>query len=64
MTAKILTHFKQEVADLKLIPSRGGCFELTADGQLLYSKLKTDQFPNEDDMIRALEARRKQLQHA
>jgi len=64
LTTKILTHFKQQVADLKLIPSRGGCFELVADGQLLYSKLKTQQFPDEEQMIKALEARLKKPQHA
>jgi selT/selW/selH-like putative selenoprotein len=64
LTTKILTHFKQQVADLKLIPSRGGCFEFNADGELLYSKLKTQQFPDEDTIIKALEAHRTQLQHA
>ncbi len=64
MAAKILNHFKQEVKELKLIPSRGGCFELTADGKLLYSKLKTDTFPDEDKMIKALEAHQKKPQHA
>ena len=62
MAAKILNHFKQQVADLKLIPSRGGCFELTADGQLLYSKLKTQAFPDEDKMIQTLEALQKKPQ--
>jgi selenoprotein W-related protein len=32
---------------LKLIPSKGGCFELTVDGKLLYSKLETGKFPDE-----------------
>jgi selenoprotein W-related protein len=32
---------------LKLIPSGGGCFELTAGGELIYSKLKTGKFPDE-----------------
>jgi selenoprotein W-related protein len=32
---------------LKLVPSGGGCFELTADGELIYSKLKTGKFPDE-----------------
>ena len=39
--------YKQQISDLKLIPSGGGCFELTADGELLYSKLQTKEFPNE-----------------
>ena len=64
MAAKILSQFKQQVADLKLIPGRGGCFELTADGELLYSKLKSGQFPDEQQMLDKLESRRKQPQHA
>jgi selenoprotein W-related protein len=30
-----------------LIPSGGGCFELSINGDLVYSKLKTGQFPDE-----------------
>ena len=38
-----------------MIPSKGGCFELTVGGKLLYSKLKTGEFPDEDaSMIRAV----------
>jgi len=36
---------------MTLIPSGGGCFELTANGQLLYSKLKTGSFPEEEWVI-------------
>jgi selenoprotein W-related protein len=35
-----------KIKDFKLIPSKGGCFELAVDGKLLYSKLKTGQFPD------------------
>ncbi len=42
------------IKDFKLIPSKGGCFELVADGKLVYSKLKTGQFPNDEDMVEAL----------
>lgn len=51
MTAKLLVTFKQQIRDLKLIPSGGGCFELTADGELLYSKLQTGEFPDEDALV-------------
>lgn len=42
---------------MKLIPSGGGCFELTVDGELLYSKLKTGKFPDEKAMLDAVGAR-------
>jgi len=36
---------------LTLIPAGGGCFELTANGELIYSKLKTGVFPDEQTML-------------
>ena len=54
MTAKLLVALKQRVESLRLIPSRGGCFELAVDGDLLYSKLKTGTFPDEDTMVQAV----------
>ena len=52
--AKLLPRFKQQITHYKLIPSKGGCFELIAGGQLLYSKRKTGKFPNELTMIEAI----------
>jgi selenoprotein W-related protein len=54
LTAKLLVALKQRVQALRLIPSRGGCFELAVDGELLYSKLKTGTFPDEDAMVQAV----------
>jgi selenoprotein W-related protein len=34
-----------------LEPSTGGCFELSADGAVVYSKLQTGEFPDEDAMV-------------
>ena len=51
MTTKLLTTFKQQIKNLKLIPSSGGCFELTLDGEEVYSKLKTGKFPDEKQML-------------
>ena len=59
MTAKLLTEYKQRIEDLKLIPSGGGCFELSVDGELIYSKLKTGQFPDESAMLTAVGKRLK-----
>ncbi len=57
MTAKLLGALKQRIHDLKLIPSKGGCFELTVDGELVYSKLQTGKFPDEQKMLEAVSAR-------
>ncbi|MBX3400514.1 MAG: Rdx family protein [Gemmataceae bacterium] len=57
MTGRILEVLKQKVQEYKLIPARGGCFELTVDGELIYSKLATGSFPDERAMLDAVRAR-------
>ena len=54
MTAKLLSVYKQKIKDLKLVPAGGGCFELTVNGKLLYSKLKTGEFPDEQWAVDAV----------
>jgi selenoprotein W-related protein len=54
-----LNALKQQVQSWTLVPSRGGCFEVTVDGKLIYSKLETDQFPREADILDQLTARAK-----
>jgi selenoprotein W-related protein len=54
LTAKLLTEYKQRIVDLKLIPASGGAFELTVNGELLYSKLQTGRFPDEKAMLEAV----------
>jgi selenoprotein W-related protein len=51
LTGKLLTTYKQTIKELKLVPGGGGCFELSLNGELVYSKLKTGQFPDEQQMI-------------
>mgnify|MGYP001311293168 len=51
MTEKILKQYKAKIDELKLIPSDGGRFELSIDGDLVYSKLATGQFPDEEEII-------------
>ena len=49
MTEKILVEFKRDVKNLKLIPSKGGCFEVWVGKKQIYSKLETGEFPDEGD---------------
>jgi selenoprotein W-related protein len=53
----MLSTFKQKIKDLKLIPASGGCFELTVNGELLYSKLASGKFPDEQAILDQLEKR-------
>jgi selT/selW/selH-like putative selenoprotein len=39
LTEELLKHYEHLVEEIKLIPSDGGRFEVTVNGQLLYSKL-------------------------
>lgn len=41
---------------MTLIPSKGGCFELKLGDRLIYSKLATGEFPNEEKVISAVES--------
>src|SRR2546429_53255 len=43
-----MTSLKRKLASLELVPSDRGRFEVSIDGTLVYSKLKTGEFP--DDM--------------
>jgi selenoprotein W-related protein len=51
--------YKQQIKELKLIPGGGGCFELSLNGELVYSKLKTGEFPDEQKMVEKVGARLK-----
>ena len=54
MTSKLLTTYKQKILELKLIPGGGGCFEISINGDLIYSKLKTGKFPEEKWVVDAV----------
>lgn len=54
-----MTEYKQKIKDWKLVPVGGGAFELTVDGELVYSKLKTGEFPDEGAMLKELGKRLK-----
>jgi selenoprotein W-related protein len=38
---ELLKHYEHLIEEIKLVPSDGGKFEVTVNGQLLYSKLAT-----------------------
>jgi selenoprotein W-related protein len=57
LTGKLLNTYKQKIDALELIPAGGGCFEITVNGDLIYSKLKTHQFPDEKWVVEAVGAR-------
>ncbi len=56
MASKLLTTFKQQIRDLRMVPEGGGCFEISINGDLIYSKLKTGKFPDEQWVLDAVGA--------
>ena len=49
--------FKRDINELTLIPSGGGAFEITIDGEKVYSKLDTGAFPNPDTIVKLVRER-------
>ena len=40
LTEELLKHYEHVIESLTLVPSEGGRFEVTVNGQLLYSKME------------------------
>lgn len=53
----MLTSLKQDITTLELEPGGGGCFEVFLDGERIYSKLETGEFPEESEILGALRSR-------
>ncbi|MCM3567739.1 Rdx family protein [Neobacillus mesonae] len=53
----MITHFRQDIEKFELIPSSGGVFEVTVNGEKVYSKKETGLFPDTEEIIRKLESK-------
>ena len=53
LAAEIKSKFSVES---ELIPSQGGCFEVVADGKLIFSKNAEKRFPEHEEVLTQLEA--------
>ncbi|NNF06216.1 MAG: SelT/SelW/SelH family protein [Candidatus Eisenbacteria bacterium] len=53
--AELLPHFKQKIDNMVLVPSDKGRFEFSINGDLVYSKLETGEFPEPADIIDLVE---------
>ena len=45
MAQELLSTFEEEVDELSLVPGTGGIFEITANGQLIWSRKEMGGFP-------------------
>jgi selenoprotein W-related protein len=57
LSEAIMDAFGQRFGALKLIPADGGRFEITLDGELIYSKLKTGDFPANKEILEQIGAK-------
>jgi selenoprotein W-related protein len=51
LAEELLKQYEHLIEELKLIPSDGGKFEITVNGQLLYSKLATHRHAEPGEVL-------------
>ncbi|AYA78522.1 hypothetical protein DOE78_13425 [Bacillus sp. Y1] len=52
----MFNHFRKDITKLELIPASGGVFEVTVNGEKMYSKAETGVFPKSPDIIAKMES--------
>lgn len=50
--AKVLNEYEDKIEAVEVVPSDGGRFEVSVNGNLLYSKLETGRHAEEDEIVR------------
>ena len=53
----MLKEFEQQIGEWKLIPSRGGVFEVIVDGELVFSKKQLGRHAEADEIRQLIKAR-------
>jgi selT/selW/selH-like putative selenoprotein len=57
VAASLAAEIKQAFgAEVELVRSKGGAFEVLRDGQIVFSKLAEHRFPEEGEVVNALRA--------
>jgi selenoprotein W-related protein len=57
-----LTHYDQVITRLVLVPSHGGRFEVTVDGQRIFSKHETHRHAEPGEIVRLVGDHAKQVE--
>jgi selenoprotein W-related protein len=57
MTEELLTEFEPHIASWKLIPSKGGVFEVTVNSELIFSKKELGRHAEIDEVRKLLKAK-------
>jgi selenoprotein W-related protein len=53
----LLDKYELQIGEIALVPSSGGRFEVTVDGELVFSKLAQKRFPEDEQLIELVGAR-------
>ena len=53
----MLAEFEHQITTLKIIPSRGGVYEVIVDGDLVYSKKATGRHAEPEEILKAIRER-------
>jgi len=48
---ELLKHYEHVIEEIRIVPSDGGKFEITVNGQLLYSKLQTHRHAEAGEVL-------------
>ncbi|PWK06945.1 selenoprotein W-related protein [Tumebacillus permanentifrigoris] len=54
LTDELLKFFGTKIGSFTLIPSKGGVYEITFNGELIYSKKALGRFPEDDEVLEIL----------
>ncbi|MXX38033.1 MAG: SelT/SelW/SelH family protein [Gemmatimonadetes bacterium] len=58
MAEQLLVAYKTDIAAFSLVPSDRGRFEVSLNGELIFSKLQEGRFPDDGEVKARLDARR------
>jgi len=54
LAEELLKNYEHVIETLTLVPSDGGRFEVSVNGQLIYSKLKTNRHPEAGEILNSI----------
>lgn len=50
LAEQVLNQYKNKIQSFEIVPSGGGVFEVTLDGDLVFSKKKEGRFPEYEEI--------------
>lgn len=57
LTDELLGHFMTKIGEFTLVPASGGVFEVTFNGELIFSKKELGRFPEDGEVLELLKPR-------